>query len=791
MFSFFYYKAERGKNMNGFSNYSWRFMEGFSPDFIKGLPSNALLIDIPHAAKEMPLSYFDELDYQKTYTYEKTFEASSLKANEVALLRFEGVMLKFHVYLNEKDLGEYLSGWVPVDVDVTEALKEGENRLIVVVDAKEDSLVPPFGGSVDYLTFAGIYRPVRLLVLPLTHWKHLYIHADQTGDISINKKITNSSGKETILYEIYDGKKKVLESNNDQFKLPRPHLWDITDPYLYTLKASLTSDSGSETKTIRFGFRTAVFQEDGFYLNNKKIKLRGLNRHQNYPYVGPSLPKGAQEDDVNVIKHELGCNIVRTSHYPQSEDFLSACDEQGLLLIDEVPGWQYLSKEKAWRDHFYYLLEGMVKKECNHPCLIAYGTRVDESADDHDLYSHAQKIVHTLDPYRQTLGVRNFKTSECLEDIYCYNDFSCASIEHGLDKPSSIKGGKGKPKLISENNGHMFSTKYFDNASRRTESALRHLRVIDDAYKYDGLCGEIGWCAFDYNTHKAFGSDDHICHHGVTNIFRNPKESGYAYASQSDDRIVLEVANPPYAGDYDENLLHPLVVLTNCDYVELWKNNQYIGRFDPNKKSYPHLPHAPIFIDDFIGESFDEPLIKPRLRKKMKGMLNRVGEVGAAHLTFKDYLKYGPAFLSSGLSMSDMGTLLGKYFSGQSEALPNVWTVKGYKNGSLAKEQSFGPSTKFHLEVSSSKLSLVNEETYDVARVKIRCLDQYDNECHYTTKVLKMRTEGPIEIIGPKEVALLGDYAVYIRSKTTKSPAKATLFLETDLGVSSLEFVVK
>lgn len=777
--------------MNSFSNYAWRFIKGYNPAYLKGLPSTALTIDIPHAAKEMPVSYFSELDYQKTYTYEKTFEMSKLNEKEVALLRFEGVMLKMHVYLNEKDLGEYLSGWVPVEIDITKELNEGENRLIVVVDAKEDPLVPPFGGSVDYLTFAGIYRPVKLLVLPKTHWKRIYIHADQKGGIVIHKEIENSNNEEEILYEIYDGENKVLDSKEDRFVLNHPHLWDIDDPHLYTLKAILKTESGVDVKTIRFGFRTARFLENGFFLNGKKLKLRGLNRHQNYPYVGPSLPKGAQVDDANIIKHELGCNIVRTSHYPQSEDFLSRCDEIGLLLIDEVPGWQYLSKEEAWRNNFFYLLGEMVKKECNHPCLIAYGTRVDESADDHALYQKAQDIVHSLDPFRQTLGVRNFKTSECLEDIYCYNDFSCASIYHGLDKPSSIKGGKGKPKLISENNGHMFSTKYFDNSARRTENALRHLRVINDAYRYEELCGEIGWCAFDYNTHKAFGSNDHICHHGVANIYRNPKESGYAYASQSDDHIVLEVANPPYAGDYDENLLHPLVVLTNCDYVELWKNNQRIGRFAPDKKSFPYLPHAPIMVDDFIGDSFDEPMIKPKHRKKMKEMLNRIEEIGVAHLTLKDYLKYGPTFLASGLSMSDMGTLMGKYFSGQSEALPNVWIIKGYKDGKLVKEQSFGPSTEFHLEAKANKNELINEETYDVARVKIRYLDQYDNECHYSMKVLEMKTEGPIEIIGPKDVALLGDYAVYVRSKKVETPVKATLFLETDLGEISIDFEVK
>ena len=93
------------------------------------------------------------------------------------------------------------------------------------------------------------------------------------------------------------------------------------------------------------------------------------------------------------------------------------------------------------------------------------------------------------------------------------NELEAEEMAHGLDPRDSVTGAKDKPLLISEHNGHMFPTKQIDFPARRLEHALRHLRVMDDAYAEDRICGAIGWCAFDYNTHKDFGSGDHICYH--------------------------------------------------------------------------------------------------------------------------------------------------------------------------------------------------------------------------------------------------------------------------------------
>ena len=99
----------------------------------------------------------------------------------------------------------------------------------------------------------------------------------------------------------------------------------------------------------RIGFREARFTPEGFHLNGKHLKLRGLNRHQTFPFVGQAMPARVQRRDAWILKKELKCNIVRTSHYPQSPHFLDACDELGLLVFEEIPGWQHIG-DQGWKD---------------------------------------------------------------------------------------------------------------------------------------------------------------------------------------------------------------------------------------------------------------------------------------------------------------------------------------------------------------------------------------------------------------------------------------------------------
>ena len=146
--------------------------------------------------------------------------------------------------------------------------------------------------------------------------------------------------------------------------------------------------------------RDARFTEKGFFLNGKHIKLRGLNlSHQTYPYVGAAMPARVQRRDALVLRKDLGINLVRTSHYPQSPHFLDACDEVGLLVLEEIPGWQFIGGP-AWQDLAVKNVEDMIRRDWNHPSIVLWGVRINESPDNHDFYTRTNALAHKLDPSR-------------------------------------------------------------------------------------------------------------------------------------------------------------------------------------------------------------------------------------------------------------------------------------------------------------------------------------------------------------------------------------------------------
>ncbi|MGB7342090.1 MAG: glycoside hydrolase family 2 TIM barrel-domain containing protein, partial [Phototrophicaceae bacterium] len=311
----------------------------------------------------------------------------------------------------------------------------------------------------------------------------------------------------------------------------------------------------------------------------------GLNRHQMYPFVGMAVSERLQARDADIIK-DMGCNIVRCSHYPQSKYFLDRCDEIGLLVFEEIPGWQHIG-DADWQDISLRDVRVMIERDWNHPSIIVWGVRINESWDNHDFYAKTNALAHELDPTRPTSGVRFFPTSEFLEDVYGYNDFT-----NGVLEPTE------SPWLITEYNGHMFPTKTFDNEERQQEHVVRHARVQSMAMTTGGVSGAIGWCAFDYNTHLDFGSGDRVCYHGVMDMWRLPKWAAFVYKSQKsrDEEIVMELSTFWTMGDRSEGGNDPFYVLTNVDAVDVWVGEEHIGRFEANDNEFPTLPHPPIKV---------------------------------------------------------------------------------------------------------------------------------------------------------------------------------------------------
>ncbi|MFA5762399.1 MAG: glycoside hydrolase family 2 TIM barrel-domain containing protein [Bacilli bacterium] len=770
-------------------NFAWRYMPCYKQSYLSAFPEEAEKIDLPHSNVELPRDYFDEDLYQFISSYEKVFDIEENIKNKTVLLTFHGVMLKAKVYLNQAFLGEYVSGYLPFTIDVSGIAKPKNNRLVVIVDSHEENSIPPFGGVIDYLTFGGIYREVEIDVKPNVYLSRVLVTADQYGNLAINPQIEgNRSLGYEISHKLLFKDQVIIEFSVNELRVEKPHLWNLQTPYLYTLLTTLKTSSGVDLVITTFGFRSIRFDKSGFCLNDNHIKLIGLNRHQSYPYVGYAMPKGGQEDDADILKYRLGANIVRTSHYPQSEHFLNRCDEIGLLVIGEIPGWQYVGKDETWRNHFLDFVKRMILKEYNHPSLIANGVRINESPDDHELYLASNKLARELDSSRPTLGVRNFKNSEFLEDIYTFNDFSSEDLSHGLDNPKTIEASKA-PVLITEYLGHMYPTKAVDSMERRITHALRHAKVIDDNFAYRNLAGAIGWCFADYYTHRDFGSGDHVCHHGVLDMFRNPKLAASVYASQSDKQFVFEVLSNLTPGDFSEAIIGITHVATNADYIELYRNDVFVKAFYPNRAKYRYMPHPIIEVDDYIGASFSEAQFKTRDAERIKDALAYVALNGLNKLPFKHKLRVGLVMFKHKMSYDDLVELWNKYVGMWGNKLM-VFKFKAYKDGKFIASKMFGQSTDFTLKAKTNKHILVNDATYDVARVEIALYDQYETNCNYSTLPLTFTTKGPIQVLGPAVVPLYGGkISVYVRSLRGKG--KALLEIDGNEYNAKVDFEVK
>ena len=761
-------------------NHGWSFARGRIEDAKEDVLKRAEIVEIPHCVDIYPPQYISEKSYQGDYTYQLRFDCKS--DLPVKTLRFNGAMLQFDCFLNGVNLGHFISGYLPVDIDVSKAIRPKNNLLTVYLDGREDPDIPPFGKVVDYLTFAGIYREVELLCRPKAHIKDVFVEAKANGQVSIKLALSEEA---EVHIKVLDEGKVVYEGKETSFCIPKVHPWSIEDPHLYEFV--FTCEEDEIRKFI--GFRDVAWRKEGFFLNGKRIPLIGLNRHQTYPYFGPAAPKSLQYEDADILKAS-GINVVRTSHYPQSEHFLDRCDQIGLLVLDEIPGWQFIGTSKKWRQNCRDFTRRMILKERNHACLVAYGLRIDESADDDELYSSLQKIREELDPGRASLGVRNFKDSHCLEQIYGYNDFSGDSLAHGADPSKQLKGGEGKPLLITENNGHMFPTKSFDATDRRLEHALRHAKTLSDILSDTGYCGGIAWCAFDYNTHKDFGSGDHICHHGVFDIFRNPKYAAAFYKSQGEEPF-LEVASLVQPSDFNEALMPKIYCFTNADYVELHKGEDYIGKFYPAKDEFPSLPHPPVIVDDIIGATFHEKGISEKDGKKIVEAFNYCAQHGFNRLKLGHKVTLVRLMAKYKMDFSHVYATYAKYIQSWGEG-SLLWRFIAYKDGKKVGEVHRGPSTEFHYELKSERDTLIHGDTYDCLRLSLVKKDQYGTVLPYASDPIRIETEGPIEVYGPNFVSLYGGAtSIYVRSKETKAPKEAIVRIEGSVGTLEYRLLVR
>ena len=800
-------------------NDDWLFTEQFedslaAPEY----PENTLQpIRLPHTCKETPFHYFDESLYQMVSGYRRHLLIPKDWQGKRILLTFEGAAHDSTVFCNGKKVGEHHCGYTAFTVDLTDNVLYGQDNLLCVrLDSRENLNVPPFGYVIDYMTYGGIYRDVRLEVKEKVSLSDIFVHTaidfrSSPVTAQITSEITLTESDENVTIRQYYMPKSTATAQESwrllceqtvsadvscdkEFSLTAtitaPLLWDTEEANLYILKTQLYQDNTllDETETT-FGIREAVFKKDGFYLNGRKLRICGLNRHQSFPYVGYAMPKSMQRLDADLLKKELGLNAVRTSHYPQSHYFLERCDELGLLVFTEFPGWQHIGDD-SWKAQAVENAEDMIRQYRNHPSIILWGIRINESPDDDAFYEKTNAVAHKLDPSRPTGGVRAMKKSHLLEDVYTYNDFLHDGEMPGCDPKKKVTSDMEKPYLISEYNGHMYPTKAFDNEERRSEHAIRHANVLDAVAGQSDIAGSFGWCMFDYNTHKDFGSGDRICYHGVMDMFRNPKLAANIYACEQEQTPVLEITSSMDIGEHPGCNRGNIYILSNADSVKMYKNDRFIKEYLPEMSPYKHLKHGPILIDDFIGDSLAQnERFRPKHAKEITDAMNLVARGSLNHIPKRLYLTALKLLLIYHIDFAEVTRLYTKYI-GDWGGTATIYRFDAIKDGKVVKSVTKEPVREIRLEAEADHTILTEQHTYDVALVRIRAVDDHGNVLPFYQEPVRLITEGDISIIGPDTIALQGGMGgTYVKS-TGRSGRGALLLQSKTAGEIRIPFQI-
>ena len=780
-------------------NNDWEFTTEFDESFLSG-EGEFETVRLPHTCKVTPYNYFDDTIYQMVCGYRKRLDLSRRGGRRV-FVHFGAAAHYARVYLDGELIGEHKGGYTAFELELH--TDSASPLLAVELDTRESLNFPPFGKVIDYMTYGGLYREVRLEYREDSYIRDVFAKPSIPDSIRVaprmNHKLAASLSFDGVIdcsLDIVGGADEArltvredggsilcevagLVSGRCKITVPRARLWDPLSPVLYELKAELIRGGEViDSYMTRIGFRRAEFKKDGFYLNGRKFRIRGLNRHQSYPFVGYAMPRSIQRLDADILKNELGCNAVRTSHYPQSHHFIGRCDELGLLVFTEAPGWQNLGDDE-WKDVGVEAVKEMVREYRNHPSIILWGVRINESPDDHDFYVRTNEAARDLDPTRATGGVRYLKRSELLEDVYTYNDFVHDGVRPGCEPKKDVTSDMDKAYLITEYGGHMFPTKAYDDEEHRLEHMLRHARVLDAVASYDDIAGSFGWCMFDYNTHKEFGSGDRVCYHGVCDMFRNKKPAAQLYSIQNSAEPVLELSSTMDIGDHPQSNRGRVFILTNADSVRFYKNDSFIREYSREDSEFRHLECPPIEITDYIGDQIAENEgFAPKQAEYVKDILNESARFGMNGLSAESKRKAAYLMMRYGMSAKEAYRLYGKYIGNWGEK-STVFRFEAYKDGRLVKELVASPFEKRSLAVSVDHTSLTEGGTYDAAAVRIRVTDLNGKTLPYYFGAVSVEVSGGIELIAEDPVILrAGMGGLYVRTVGKSGKARLTIGAE-------------
>ena len=603
-------------------------------------------VRLPHCTAQLPVNYWEPSSWERRWIYRRHLRGLPLPCppGGRVFVDFDGVMTGATVVCNDQVVASHLGGYLPFSAELTRCVTGDRDVLSVIVDSRWLGVPPVVPGEIetgiDFTQPGGIYRDVTFRVTPHVYLSDLFALAGNVLSASprldvqcgIDAGPSARAGTSSLRVELLDPYDSGRVIASETVPVPvRPgvssvpvtldrlgpvSLWSVDSPVLYPVRATLTvPGAGVSTMSRRVGFREASFRPDGFFLNGERLRLFGLNRHQLFPYTGMAMPGRVQRRDAEIIKNEFNCNMVRCSHYPQSPAFLDACDELGLLVWEEAPGWDQVSGDPDWQQLVVGNVRDMVIRDRSRPSVILWGTRLNETADSPELWAATRQAAKELDPSRPSTGAMDqYSTAAWAEDVFAFNDYDLSPLGTVTLQPPLA----GVPYLVSESVGVLRQVPahftWTDPPQVLARQAALHAQAHNQAAG-SGYAGLIAWAAFDYSSLR--GHPDRMKWAGVADCFRVAKPGAAVYQAQCDPRVrvVIEPAffwEPGGAQPQGE----PLLIGSNCEQLGLSINGSLAGTLLPaaddprfGSLAYPPFlvsvppvdPLAELRIDGYVG----------------------------------------------------------------------------------------------------------------------------------------------------------------------------------------------
>lgn len=560
--------------------------------------------------------------YRKSFTVPKDWKDKYLKIN------FLGANQTAEVYLNGKKVGKHVGGYTDFHFGINEFLNwDKPNVLAVKVDNRFDFDVPPH--TADYNFQGGIYREVELYAWNPFFIKDIHVKTSkvdfQSADIEILTTFNNKSDKEQkvkLITNLINPYNEIALSQMTETTLPagkkpsltqkmtfkNPQLWSPEIPVLYRIVSTLYNAEGKviDQKSENFGFRSIEFTADkGFFLNGKRVKLKGVNAHQDIYGKAWAMDSASKRQDYIYIK-KMGANFVRMSHYPHHPYELYLCDSLGLMVYPEIPVVNAVGTEK-FVQNAVKMMEEMINRDKNHPAIITWGVGNEYYRETFtaDVTEWALKCTEAvakkakeLDPTRPTMQAQNDLKDErimALTDIQGRNRYfgwyTGADVYGGI---STFDGfGKMMEKEHQERpNWKILVTEYgaegkygfhVNNPARfdhsETYQVLFHKAYWDYISKNDWVLGGTIWNMFDFTSFAKIGNIPHINQKGTMTFDRKPKSLYYFYQSQWTDEPMIYIYSHTWTHRTGERgKKQDLEIFSNCEEVEVFLNGNSVGK---------------------------------------------------------------------------------------------------------------------------------------------------------------------------------------------------------------------